>query len=233
MINQKQVFKNIQIDQKDCLNNQDIYLFLLLASMKSQNSKKPNLKITLDKKSVALLSKSDRPPSSKCSQKTISSNDKTTASSKKQSFKFQDSFSTPNPSFISEGDKKCKYVEFTIVAVEPHQSQLIQFLIQENLELQKQNSDKDKIITKLLTTNKPNCLQRANTSNTERNMTKYSSTEQKICESKKTNSPLGFTFCNTEQVTDARTIQTQPMTQSNKRLPKEFQIVPNQRRFFI
>ncbi|CAD8209994.1 unnamed protein product [Paramecium octaurelia] len=192
--------------------------------MKSQNSKKPNLKITLDKKSVALLSKSDRPPSSKCSQKTISSNDKTTASSKQQSFKFQDSFSTPNPSFISEGDKK---------SVEPHQSQLIQLLIQENLELQKQNSDKDKIITKLLTTNKPNGLQRANTSNTERDMNKYSSTEQKKAESKKTNSPLGFTFCNTEQVTDARTIQSQPMTKSNKRLPKEFQIVPNQRRFFI
>ncbi|CAD8121956.1 unnamed protein product [Paramecium sonneborni] len=193
--------------------------------MKSQNSKKPNLKITLDKKSVAQLSKLDKPPSSNCSQKTMSSIDKTTASSQQISFKFKESFLTPNPSFISEGENKSN---------EPHQSKFIQFLIQENLQLIKQNSDKDKLITKLLTTKKkPLVLQRANTSNTERNMNKYTSIEQKKNEFKKPTSPLGFTFCNTEQVNDVRTIQSQPMTTSTNRLPKEFQIVPKQRKFFI
>ncbi|CAD8121280.1 unnamed protein product [Paramecium sonneborni] len=193
--------------------------------MKSQNSKKLNLKITLNKKSVAQLSKADKPPSSDCSQKTMSSNDKTTASSLQLSFKFKESFSTPNPSIISEGENK---------SVEPHQSKFIQFLIQENLQLIKQNSDKDKLITKLLTTKKPVILQRANTSNTERNINKYSLKEQKKNELKKSNSPLGFTFCNTDQqVNDDRTIQSQPMTTSSKRLPKEFQIVPKQRKFFI
>ncbi|CAD8211397.1 unnamed protein product [Paramecium pentaurelia] len=194
--------------------------------MKSQNSKKPNLKITLNKKSVAQLVKSDKPPSSKCSQKTTSSNGKTTASSKQLCFKFQDNYSTANPSVISEGEKK---------SLDSDQSQLIQLLIQKNLQLQKQNSDKDTIISKLITNKKPVILQRANTSNTERSPEKcfqIKKLQQNTCQ-KKSNSPLGFTFCNVDQDDEEKVIQSQPMTKSQKRLPKEFQIVPNQRRFFI
>ncbi|CAD8183727.1 unnamed protein product [Paramecium pentaurelia] len=196
--------------------------------MKSQNSKKPNLKLTLNKKSMGQLIQCDKPPSSKCSQKTTSSNGKTSNSSKQLCFKFQDNQSTANPSLISEGDKKL---------LEPDQSQLIQLLIQENLQLQKQNSDKDSIISRLITnTNKkPVILQRANTSNTERTPEKLftiKKLQQNTCE-KKSNSPLGFTFCNVDKEDEGKVIQSQPMTRSQKRLPKEFQIVPNQRRFFI
>ncbi|CAK94472.1 unnamed protein product (macronuclear) [Paramecium tetraurelia] len=50
---------------------------------------------------------------------------------------------------------------------------------------------------------------------------------------KRSNSPLGFTFCNVDEEDEEKEIQSQPMTRSQKRLPKEFQIVPNKRRFFI
>ncbi|CAD8072319.1 unnamed protein product [Paramecium primaurelia] len=96
--------------KKDCFNNQDIYLFIvLLVCLKSQNSKKPILKITLDMMSGASFCKLDNPPSFKYSQMIVSSNNKTTTSSKKQSLKFQVIFSYINPSIFYEGEKKCKF----------------------------------------------------------------------------------------------------------------------------
>ncbi|CAD8126736.1 unnamed protein product [Paramecium sonneborni] len=194
--------------------------------MKSQNSKKPNLKISLDKKQIQQSVKQDKPLSSKCSQNTISSNGKTTASSKQLYFKFQDNQSTANPSFISEIEKK---------SLDPDQQQLIQLLIQENLQLQKESSDKDTIISELITNKKQAIPQRANTSQTERNSKKcfqIKKLQPNTCD-KKQNSPLGFTFCNVDEIQQERVIQSQSITRSQKGLPDVFQVVPKQKKFFI
>lgn len=56
------------------------YLFFsnIILRMKPQPNKKASLKLTIDRKSLSHLTKchSELPPSSKCSQKTLSSNGK-------------------------------------------------------------------------------------------------------------------------------------------------------------
>ncbi|CAD8126579.1 unnamed protein product [Paramecium sonneborni] len=208
-------------------NNQDIYIqFTFQQCMKSQNSKKPNLKIALNKKQVASSIKQEKPPSSKCSQKTTSSNGNTTASSKQLCFKFHDIQSTSNPTIISEGEKK---------SLDQNQTQQIQLLIQEVLQLQKESKDMDTIISKLIINKKSDISDRANTSITERNTKKFLSIKKlqpNTCD-QKYNTPLNFTFCNVDETQQVRVIQAQTMTRSQKGLPDVFQVVPNQRRFFV
>ncbi|CAD8150567.1 unnamed protein product [Paramecium pentaurelia] len=119
-------------------------------------------------------------------------------------------------------------------------SQLIQQLIQENIKLKKQNLAKDSIINQLITNNdtsKVNLL-RASTSQTERNchkLLKQQNNQKNTRKSMGELSSLGFTFCNTEQK-NYQIESEQFSIKSSKspiKLPKEFQIIPNQKKFFV
>ncbi|CAD8165388.1 unnamed protein product [Paramecium pentaurelia] len=126
----------------------------------------------------------------------------------KQSLKFQDNFSSINPSIVSEGDKNVNLVQSIIEVAVHHQSQFIQFLIQENLQLKKQNSDKEKIIIKFLIRFQQRAI-----------ISKYRKKYKYI---------IFRTLGN-----NVRTIQSQLKMQSNNRVSKEFQIALNQRQFYI
>ncbi|CAD8076935.1 unnamed protein product [Paramecium primaurelia] len=185
--------------------------------MSSQLTKKPSLKLQLNKKTLDNLAKEKTiiPPSSKCSQKTVSSINTTscTSSSSKQNYPCKESKS--NPSKNSD-----------------QHSQLIQYLLQENIELQKQNQDKDQLINFLSTKQSP---KRRSILNTERsteiksqklpqisqakNLLEIDNLNEGIC------APFCFTFCQQDT-------QSQQSVRS-KKLPKEFQIVPNKKRYFV
>ncbi|CAK94473.1 unnamed protein product (macronuclear) [Paramecium tetraurelia] len=109
--------------------------------MKSQNSKKPNLKITLNKKSMAQLVNSDKPPSSKCSQKTASSNGKVrnVVPRLHPSSCVSNSRTTsqlPIHQQFPRGTRNVSYYKQS-QALEPDQSSLIQLLIQEKFGIAK------------------------------------------------------------------------------------------------
>ncbi|CAD8170978.1 unnamed protein product [Paramecium octaurelia] len=185
--------------------------------MSSQITKKPSLKLQLNKKTLDTLAKekTNIPPSSKCSQKTVSSINTTscTSSSSKQNYPCKESKS--NPSKNSD-----------------QHSQLIQYLLQENIELQKQNQDKDQLINFLSTKQSP---KRRSILNTERSTEIKSQKLPQISQPKNSleidnlndgvQAPFCFTFC--QQDTQSQ------QSVRNKKLPKEFQIVPNKKRYFV
>ncbi|CAD8085387.1 unnamed protein product [Paramecium sonneborni] len=185
--------------------------------MSSQITKKPSLKLQLNKKTLETLSieKTIMPPSSKCSQKTTSSINTTscTSSSSKQNYPLKQS--NPNPSNKSDEHK-----------------QIIQQLLQENIELQKQNKDKDQLITYLSKKHSP---KRRSILNTERATEIKSQRLPQISQSKNSLdinnlndgicTPFCFTFC--QQDTQSQ------QSVRNKKLPKEFQIVPNKNKYFV
>ncbi|CAD8131733.1 unnamed protein product [Paramecium octaurelia] len=117
-------------------------------------------------------------------------------------------------------------------------SQLIQQLIQENIQLKKQNLAKDSIINQLITNNDISTVnqQRSSTSQTERQCTKQKNQLSKQKNSHKSMeelSSLGFTFCNTEQKNN-QLESGQVSIKSSKspiKLPKEFLIIPSQKKW--
>ncbi|CAD8138437.1 unnamed protein product [Paramecium octaurelia] len=119
-------------------------------------------------------------------------------------------------------------------------SQLIQQLIQENIKLKKSNLAKDSIINQLITNNdtqKVN-LCRASTSQTERNghkLLKQQNNQKTARKSMEELSSLGFTFCNTEQKNYQKECEQFSIKSSKSpvKFPKEFQIIPNQKKFFV
>ncbi|CAD8053021.1 unnamed protein product [Paramecium primaurelia] len=185
--------------------------------MSSQITKKPSLKLQLNKKTLDTLAKekANVPPSSKCSQKTVSSINTTscTSSSSKQNYPYKESKSNASKN-------------------QEEHSQIIQYLLQENIELHKQNQDKDQLINFLSNKHSP---KRRSILNTERSTEIKSSKLPQIQQAKSSLeidnlndgvcTPFCFTFC--QQDTQSQ------QSIRNKKLPKEFQIVPNKKRYFV
>ncbi|CAD8057291.1 unnamed protein product [Paramecium sonneborni] len=202
-------------------------------------TKKANIKFTSDKKFCESLQKNvfvnrlDQGCSSKIPEKTQKI-EKT--SNTKFSTKQSEPILKQIPSLIKQwkiSDKKQLPNSAEVTKCYEDNSSLIQQLIQENIQLKKQNLVKDSIINQLITNNdtsKANVL-RASTSQTERQcnkLQKQHNNQKNARKSMEELSSLGFTFCNTEQKNNNQESEQFSIKSSKSptKLPKEFQIFP-------
>ncbi|CAK69313.1 unnamed protein product (macronuclear) [Paramecium tetraurelia] len=209
-------------------------------------TKKSNVKITVDQKFETCIQKnvtdirSDQGSSQKIPGNSYKVEKPSHSEAKtKQSEPIQKQIpSLINQRKISDNQHPLKPTEVTKCYVD--NSQLIQQLIQENIKLKKQNLAKDSIINQLITNNdisKVNQL-RSSTSQTERLCNKQKNQQNKQKNSHKSMeelSSLGFTFCNTEQKNnqlDSGQVSIKSSKSPNK-LPKEFLIIPSQKKYFV
>ncbi|CAD8140452.1 unnamed protein product [Paramecium pentaurelia] len=209
-------------------------------------TKKSNIKFTVDQKFYTSIQKNvtDNRSDKGCSSKIPGNSYKMEKSCNpvhitKQSEPILKQIpSLINQRKISDNQQQANRTEVTKCYI--GNSQLIQKLIQENIQLKEQNLAKDSIINQLITNNDTSQVNqlRASTSQTERQCNKLQNLQNKqknSCKSMEELSSLGFTFCNTEHknnILESGQVSIKSSKSPNK-LPKEFQIIPSQKKYFV
>ncbi|CAD8190733.1 unnamed protein product [Paramecium octaurelia] len=197
------------------LQNENIYLFFTLCLLEILEFEKTKFEDNLYKNSFGSTPISKYSPKGYINQRQSKSikpkyQIKKTAQSKKQSFKFQETFSISNPFGMRQ---KCKFGQSVVDETESYQLQLI--LDQREFKTSIRTNKLRRIITKILNTNKTVSFERAITSDTVRN-SKKQILEQQFFQLKiqkqvyfyKLNCTLGFAFCWIYQVNKVRTNQS-------------------------